>query len=67
MFAALVFGVYFHFVAKTPDNISHHNVDFDDKIFMATAAILLPAAAVGMVFGWWSWRRFEVPLDGETV
>jgi Na+(H+)/acetate symporter ActP len=57
MLGSLVFGVYFHFIAETSDHVSHRQADLDGRFFVITAGLLIPAALVGTVFGWWSWRR----------
>jgi hypothetical protein len=59
MAAALVFGIYFHFVAESPDHVSHRLSDGGGMLFVVTAVLLIPAEAVGTVFAIWSWRRLR--------
>src|SRR5262245_41992637 len=35
--AAVLFGVYFHFIADTSDHVSHQHADADGRMFVATA------------------------------
>jgi hypothetical protein len=57
MLASLLFGLYFHFVADTPDHVSHRDASAAGVLFLATAVLLVPAEALGVWFGVWSWSR----------
>ena len=63
MLASLVFGVWFHFVADTPDHVSHRSADGPGALFVVTAALLVPAELLGAAFGAWSWRRLDTRLQ----
>jgi hypothetical protein len=61
MLASLLFGVWFHFIADTPDHVSHRSADGPGTLFVVTAALLVPAEMLGAAFGAWSWRRLRAP------
>ena len=56
MTGALLFGLYYHFVEISPDHV-HHLPEGDSRGFFVVMAILLiPAEALGALYGLWSWR-----------
>src|SRR5262245_55833061 len=57
MLASLLFGLYFHFVADTPDHVSHRDSTGTGALFVVTAVLLVPAEALGVWFGIWGWLR----------
>ena len=59
MLGALLFGLYFHFVAVSPDHVSHLPAGDAQDLFVATAILLVPIEAAGAAFGFWSWRKFS--------
>jgi hypothetical protein len=59
MAGSLLFGLYHHFVAISPDHVSHLPVGDAQPLFVATAILLLPAEAIGAVFGFWSYFRLR--------
>lgn len=61
MLAALLFGLYFHFVADTYDHVSHRDGTGIGVAFVLTAVLLIPAEAAGAWFGAWSWQGLREP------
>lgn len=61
MLAGLLFGVYFHFVFASPDNVSHLPQGEGHDQFVATAVLLVPVEALAAAFGFRSWMRFRKP------
>jgi hypothetical protein len=57
MLGSLSFGVYFHFVAVSPDHVSHLPEGDAQHLFVATAILLIPTEALGAAFGFWTWRK----------
>ena len=57
MLAGMVFGVDFQFVADMPDHMCYRTSHGGGTLFVVTAALLVPAGAIGAAFGAWSWRR----------
>ena len=56
MTGALLFGLYYHFVEISPDHV-HHLPEGDARgFFVVTAILLIPAEALGALYGLWSWR-----------
>lgn len=51
MGGALVFGVYFHFLAISPDHVSHLPAGDAQGTFRLTALLLAITEAVGLVIG----------------
>ena len=60
MLASMLFGLYFHFVADTPDHVSHRDSGGAGMLFTVTAVLLVPAEALGAWFVAWTFRR-EAP------
>jgi hypothetical protein len=61
MLAGLLFGVYFHFVASTPDHVSHLPDAEGRGLFVATAVLLVPIEGLAAAFGLWSWLKLRKP------
>ncbi|REK18000.1 MAG: hypothetical protein DWQ37_05630 [Planctomycetota bacterium] len=59
MLAGMLFGVYFHFIAVSPDNVRHLPEGHGHAFFIATAILLVPIELAGTAFGFWSWRRLR--------
>jgi hypothetical protein len=59
MSGALLFGVYFHFIASTPDHVSHLPDAAGRGQFIITALLLVPSEAITAAFGFWSWTRLR--------
>jgi Na+/proline symporter len=57
MLGSLLFGIYHHFVAVSPDHVSHLPPGDAQGLFVATAILLAVSEAAGTAFGFWSWRR----------
>lgn len=51
MGCALVFGAYFHFLAISPDHVSHLPPGDAQGTFRLTALLLAITEAIGLVFG----------------
>lgn len=58
MLLAVGFGIYFHFIADTPDHVSYRADDMAGHWFVTTAILLIPFGLVAAAFGAWSWRVF---------
>lgn len=57
--AGMLFGIYYHFIAISPDNVQHLPGDHGHGFFIATAAALVPIELVGTIYAWWSLRRLR--------
>jgi hypothetical protein len=57
MAGALVFGVYHHFIAISPDHVAHLPPGDAQGIFKVTAALLVATEALGTAVGAWGWMR----------
>jgi hypothetical protein len=53
MAAALVFGIYWHYVAVSPDHVSHLPEGGLQGLFRLTALLLVFAEAFGTAVGFW--------------
>ena len=53
MFGSLVFGVYHHYMAVSPDHVSHLPAGDAVGMFKATAALLVVTEAFGTAVGAW--------------
>jgi hypothetical protein len=51
MAGSLVFGAYFHYVAISPDHVSHLPPGDSQGLFRVTAALLVPTEILGLVVG----------------
>lgn len=51
MAAACAFGIYFHYVAISPDHVSHLPAGASQGLFRVTAALLAIVEAAGAVMG----------------
>ena len=59
MAAALVFGVYYHYVAVSPDHVDHLPPGAAQGLFRASALVVATSQALGVVVGLWSIRRLR--------
>ena len=59
MAAAFVFGVYYHYVAVSPDHVDHLPPGDAQELFRATALFVAASQAMGVVVGLWSRRRLR--------
>ena len=57
MLAGMLFGIYFHFIAVSPDHVSHLPEGDAQSLFIATAILLIPVELAAAAFGFWSWRK----------
>ena len=57
MAGSLLFGVYFHYIAISPDHVSHLPARESQGLFRLTALLLAIAEALGAGVGWWGYRR----------
>jgi Na+(H+)/acetate symporter ActP len=57
MLAGMLFGIYYHFIAISPDNVGHLPEGHGQAFFISTAILLVPIELVGTVYGFWSWRK----------
>jgi hypothetical protein len=58
--AGMLFGIYFHFIAISPDNVRHLPGDHSHMFFIATAIALVPIELAATIYAWWSLRRLRV-------
>ncbi len=57
MLGSLLFGVYHHFMAISPDHVSHLPHGDLQGLFIGTAILLMPVEAAGTVLGFWNWAK----------
>ncbi|NNL68226.1 MAG: hypothetical protein HKP30_18400 [Myxococcales bacterium] len=57
MLASLLFGVYHHYVAVSPDHVAHLPPGEAQPLFRATAAGMGVVEAAGVVIGWLGLRQ----------
>jgi hypothetical protein len=62
MAGSLVFGVYHHYMAVSPDHVAHLPPGDAQTLFKATAALLVVTEAIGFVTGVWGWRAARAKL-----
>lgn len=62
MAAALVFGVYYHYVAISPDHVEHLPPGDAQGLFRASAVLVAASQALGIVVGLWGIRRLRGAL-----
>ncbi len=62
MAGALVFGVYHHYMAVSPDHVEHLPPGDAQTMFKMTAALLVATEALGTVVGAWGWLRRRTKL-----
>jgi hypothetical protein len=55
MFGALVFGVYHHYGAISPDHVAHLPPGEAQTLFKTTAVLLVVTEALGLGAGIWGW------------
>ncbi|MGB7923390.1 MAG: hypothetical protein WCF57_09115 [Pyrinomonadaceae bacterium] len=68
MVGALVFGVYNHFVASSPDHVAHVAAASSGgwvAVFQVTAALLAVVEAVGCVVGGWMLKLYSGSRAGQ--
>lgn len=59
MAAAFVFGVYYHYVAVSPDHVDHLPPGDARGLFRGSALFVAASQALGVVVGLWSIRRLR--------
>jgi hypothetical protein len=57
MLGSLLFGIYHHFIAMSPDHVSHLPEGDAQGLFIATAILLVPVEVAGTALGFWNWAR----------
>ena len=57
MLAGMLFGIYYHFIAASPDNVAHLPEGHGQGFFIATAVALVPIELAATAYGFWSWRE----------
>jgi len=65
MLGGMLFGVYHHFIAISPDHVSHLPPGDAQGLFISTAILLVPLELAGTVFGFWSWSRLRPVPAGD--
>ena len=53
MAGSLVFGVYWHYLAASPDNVFHLHEGTLQSLFSSTALFLVVSEVCGVVVGFW--------------
>jgi Na+(H+)/acetate symporter ActP len=61
MLAGMLFGIYYHFIAVSPDNVAHLPEGHGQHFFIATAVALVPIELAATAYGFWSWTRLRKP------
>lgn len=61
MAGSLVFGLYWHYVAMSPDNVFHLPEGNLQTLFRSTAALLMVTEASGVAFGLWGLTVKKTP------
>ena len=59
MFGSLWFGVYHHFIALSPDHVSHVPAGETRVLFQVTAVLLAVAEMIACGYGLWAWRTLQ--------
>ncbi|MEX2112163.1 MAG: hypothetical protein WD845_03210 [Pirellulales bacterium] len=59
MLGSFAFGVYHHFIAVSPDHVSHLPEGDAQGMFVATAVLLAISEAATAAFGFWSFGRLR--------
>jgi Na+(H+)/acetate symporter ActP len=59
MLGGMLFGIYYHFIAVSPDNVGHLPEGHGQGFFIATAILLVPIELAGTAYGFWSWRKLR--------
>ncbi len=67
MVGSFAFGVYHHFVAVSPDHVSHLPPGDAQGMFIATAWLLAISEAVIAAFGFWSFARLRRAPAGPAI
>lgn len=61
MAGAFLFGVFYHFIAVGPDNVTSLPVHSSSGMFQGTAILLAVVEAVGVIIGVLGWSRGIAP------
>ena len=56
MFAALAFGIFHHYVAISPDHVSHLPAGAEQALFRSTAALMAVFELAAVAVGWLGYR-----------
>lgn len=59
MVGSFAFGVYYHFIAISPDNVNHLPEGHAQGMFVATAVLLAIVEAATAAFGFWSFGKLR--------
>jgi hypothetical protein len=59
MVGSFAFGVYFHFIAVSPDHVSHLPEGDAQAMFIATAILLAVVEAAAAGFGFWNFAALH--------
>ncbi len=59
MVGSFLFGVYHHFIAVSPDHVSHLPAGDAQGMFIASAILLAIVEAAAAGFGFWSWSKLR--------
>jgi Na+(H+)/acetate symporter ActP len=59
MLAGMLFGIYYHFIAVSPDNVGHLPEGHGQGFFISTAVLLVPIELAATVYGFWSWNKLR--------
>jgi len=62
MLAGMLFGIYYHFIAVSSDNVAHLPEGHGQGFFIATAVALVPIELAATVYGFWSRRKLAGPV-----
>ncbi len=62
MAGALLFGVYHHYMAISPDHVAHLPPGDAQTMFKITAALLVATEALGAAVGAWGWLNGRAKL-----
>ncbi len=66
MTGSLVFGVYYHFVEISPDNVNHLPEGHAQGMFIATAILLAITEAAAAAFGFWTFVKVKNPSSASA-
>ncbi len=59
MAGALLFGVYWHYMANSPDHVAHLPAGDAQALFRLTALGLAMVEVLGVAAGLWAWRQLR--------
>jgi hypothetical protein len=57
--AGMLFGIYYHFIAVSPDNVQHLPGEHGHAFFIAPAVALVPLELACTIYAWRSLRRMR--------